>query len=101
MIDLQPIPKCSRVFECVYPGIIKSVAPRLGVVQDGVFGTKTAQLPVSTAFLEIAVGDARLGKRHASSSLKTLLFLLRQIAMHWVVLRKPREGHGLVAAMPY
>jgi hypothetical protein len=45
------------------------------------FDAITAVVPVSTAFLEIAVGDARLRKRHASSSLNPLLRLLRQIAM--------------------
>jgi hypothetical protein len=55
-------------------------------VQDGIFDAITAQVPVTTPFLEIAVGDTRLGKRHASSSPNPLLLLLRQIAMNWVTL---------------
>ncbi len=45
--------------------ITKSVAPESGVVQDDIFDAKIAGVPVSTAFLEIAVGDASFGKRHA------------------------------------
>jgi hypothetical protein len=57
-------------------------------------------VPVSKAFLEIVAGDAKLGGRRTSSSLRTLLLLLRQIAMHRVVLRKP-VGEDFVADMPY
>ncbi len=69
--------------------IIKSVAPKVGVVQNGVLDTLTAQVSVTTAFLEIAVGDARLGKKAPSFNLKTLLLLLRLIAMHGVGVRRP------------
>ena len=79
----------------------KSVAPRSRVVQNDIFDAITARVPVSTAFLEVAVGDARLRKRHASFSLRTLLRPLRHIVMHWVVLRRPCVGPDLVADMPY
>ncbi len=81
--------------------ISKSVALRLGTVQDGIYNAKNAGVPVTTAFLGIAVEDVQLGKEHASSSLKALLLLLRQIAMHLVVLSRPRLGHGHVPEMPY
>ena len=73
----------------------------MGIVHDGIFGAKNAGVPVTTAFLGIAVADVQLGKEHASSSLKALLLPLRQIAMHLVVLSRPRLGQGHVPEMPY
>jgi uncharacterized membrane protein YoaK (UPF0700 family) len=64
----------------------------LGIVQDGILDAKNAGVPVSTAFLGIAVADVQLAKEHAPSSLKALLLLLRQIAMHLVVLSRPLLG---------
>ena len=52
-------------------------------------------MPVTTALLGIAVADVQLEKEHASSSLKALLLLLGQIAMHLVVLSSPVRDRTL------
>ncbi len=50
--------------------INKSVALKSGVVQDGIFDAEVAGVPVSTAFLELAVGDVQLEKKHLSPASK-------------------------------
>ncbi len=52
------------------PKVIKSVALKLGVVQDGIFDAEVAGVLVSTAFLRIAVANVQLEKKHLRPATK-------------------------------